>query len=854
MPTRASCAARSQGGTGREPGSHPGVSSGGVADSILWFMRPHSVPFSPAIAAVLLGSAVAAAQEARDYPYRPVPFTQVRIHGGLLGARLETNRRVTVPYCLDKCEETGRIRNFAVAGGLEEGGFEGIYFNDSDVFKVIEGACYTLATRPDPDLRARIDDLVAKIAAAQEEDGYLYTIRTIDPELAARRVGAERFSKLDHSHELYNVGHLYEAAVAHYRATGSRTLLDVALRNADLIARVFGPDRRRDPPGHQEIEIGLVKLYRVTGNPRYLNLARFFLEARGDPEGHRLYGSYSQDHLPVVAQTEAVGHAVRAGYMYAAMADIAALTGDIRYRHALDRLWSDIVGRKTYLTGGVGSRRSGEAFGAPFELPNETAYNETCAAIAQALFEHRMFLLHGEARYLDMLERIVFNAILAGVSLDGDRFFYPNPLACDGVTRFNQGELGRSPWFSCSCCPVNVVRFLPSLPGCFYAVRGDVVLVGLYASGEAVLRAGGRVVRLRQRTEYPWQGRIRIEVSPQTPCELELRLRVPGWARGEPMPGGLYRYLDAGAEAAEAPRLAVNGEPVALELRSGFARIRRTWSEGDRLTLELPMRVRRVVARNEVAADRGRVALERGGIVYCVEAVDHGGRVRDLVLPDAAELRAEHRPDLLGGITVLRGEGLRVARRREGATRTEKTALLAVPYHVWAHRKVGEMAVWLARTEDLAEPLPPPTIASRATPSASHTWRGDTVHALNDQRLPERSSDHSIPRHTFWDHRGTREWLRYDLAEPTRVGAVAVYWFDDEGRGACRTPASWRLLYRDAHGTWRPVKALDPYGTAKDAFQRVRFEPVRTDALRIELALREGFSAGVLEWVVEPAH
>jgi uncharacterized protein len=661
------------------------------------------------VVAALAVSAQAGAADAHaaDYPIRPVPFTAVAIEDAFWSPRLETNRRVTVRHDFAKCETTHRIRNFAVAGGLETGSFEGLFgFNDSDVYKVIEGASYSLRLRPDPDLDEYMDGVIAKIAAAQEGDGYLYTAGTIAT-LAQKPtccVSRPRWSDIASGHELYDLGHLYEAAAAHYQATGKRTLLDVALKSADLLTRVFRPGGRLDPPGHQEVEIGLVKLYRATGERRYLDQARFFLEQRGNAAGHTLYGAYNQDHVPVLEQKEAVGHAVRAGYMYSAMADVGALTGDEAYGRALDSLWDDVVSRKLYLTGGLGARRDNEGYGDDYELPNRTAYAETCAAIAGAMWNHRMFLLHGDAKYLDVLERIVYNGILSGVSLDGERFFYPNPLAADGTRAFNQGQKGRSEWFDCSCCPTNVVRFLPSIAGYVYAQRDRDVFVNLFLAGRSEVSVEGVRVGIRQETRYPWDGKVRITLEPARPVELAVHVRVPGWAQGRPVPSDLYRYADA----TTAPwTLAVNGRPVQPELVKGFAPLRRTWKAGDAIELDLPMGVRRVLSHEKVAADAGRVALERGPVVYCAEAVDNGGRVFNLVLPDDARLEARHRPELLGGVTVVTGRALALLPGEDGrSVVTREQDFLAVPYHVWAHRGDGEMAVWLPRRVSLDFAVP----------------------------------------------------------------------------------------------------------------------------------------------------
>lgn len=661
-----------------------------------------------------LGSACAAsAQDAPpDYPYAPVPFTRVHVEGGFWAPRMDANRTVTGPYCFKKCEETGRIDNFAKAGGLMEGKFEGIYFNDSDVFKIVEGACYTLALQPDPELDAYLDKLITLFAAAQEDDGYLYTARTIDPENPGG-AAKERWGNIMLNHELYNVGHMYEAAVAHFQVTGKRTFLDVAIKNADLIDRTFGPGKREDPPGHEEIEIGLVKLYRATGEERYLRLAKFFIDARGNEQGHKLYGLYFQDHKPVLEQDEAVGHAVRAGYLYSGVADVAALTGEPAYVAAIDRLWANIVGKKLYLTGGIGARHQGESFGDNYELPNRTAYCETCAAIAMALWNHRMFLLHGDAKYLDVLERILYNGFLSGVSMTGDTFFYVNPL--EAVSH------ARSPWFDCSCCPSNVVRFMPSIPGFAYAQREDRLYVGLYIAGTANVDMGGTPVQLRQSTQYPWDGAIRIEVAPEKPAAFALCLRVPDWAQGQPLPSDLYRYLDSTpGEIA----LRVNGEAAPLKVENGFAQIVRTWQARDVVELTLPMPVRRVLCNEAVEANRGRVALERGPVVYCAEGIDNAGHALNIAVPDEAVLEAAYRADLLGGVTAISGKSKALYRTQDGGVEQCEQPFTAIPYYAWAHRGVGEMTVWLARTADVATAAPLPTIASQSTPSALHTHGG----------------------------------------------------------------------------------------------------------------------------------
>jgi hypothetical protein len=624
----------------------------------------------------------------------PISSAAVTLCNGFWQERLETNRQVTLPFVLRMCEESGRIANFAIAGGVctKSAGWldnrgEAYHCRDSDVFKVMEGAAHSLVLHPDPALERSLDDLIALVGRAQEPDGYLYTARTIDP--AAMRAdveGTTRWSHLRRSHELYNVGHLYEAATAHFAATGKRTLLEIACKNADLIDSVFGPNGRRDVPGHQEIEIGLVKLALTTGERRYLHLAKFFLDERGRANGRTLHMGFDhpghqQDHLPVVEQTEAVGHAVRATYMYTGMAAVAAAAGDNEYLAPLRRLWDNVVGRKLYLTGGLGARHRGESFGDDYELPNATAYAETCAAIGNMLWNQQMFLLFGDAKYIDVLELALYNGFLTGVSLVGDAFFYPNPLSFDGVWRFNKGFAGRASWFDCPCCPTNVVRFMASLPGLLYAVDDTRLYVNLFVASVAEAEIAGKRVRLHQETNLPWEGRVRLVIESDDAPEFTLAVRIPGWARYGPAPGDLYRYIDA---ANEPVQIKVNGEVASPPVAKGYVTLRRAWRHGDVVELTAPMAPRRVICHEAVEANRGRTALMRGPLVYCAEAVDNGGETAHLALDDTDHLISAVRPDLLpGGVTVVQSSG--------------RPPITVIPYYAWANRGVGAMDVWLRR-------------------------------------------------------------------------------------------------------------------------------------------------------------
>jgi DUF1680 family protein len=636
----------------------------------------------------------------KDYPIRPVDFTRVQVTDKFWAPKMEINRTATIPFAMKLNEETGRVDNFRKAARLIKGAFQGKRYNDSDVYKVMEGAAYSLLLHPDPGLRKQLDELVGIIAAAQEPDGYLYTTRTIDPKNPAPGAGRERWSDLRQSHELYCAGHMYEAAVAHFLATGDRSFLSVAIKNADLLVRTFGPGKRRGFPGHQEIEIGLSKLYRVTGERAYLDLAKFFLDERGHYFGGEKHGpgdpfavynseTYLQNHKSVIEQTEAVGHAVRAMYMYAGMADVAALGGWPEYVTAIDRLWENVAGKKMYLTGGVGSREDEEGFGADYDLPN-AGYAETCASVGNALWNHRLFLLHGDSKYVDVLERIMYNGLISGVSLDGTRFFYQNPLE-------SAGGYVRSPWFEVACCPPNIARFLPSVPGYFYGMTDDMLYVNLFASSTGKIDIGGaKNVEIVQETNYPWEGTVRIGVNPAWSATFTLALRIPGWARNEAVAGGLYRFADAGEPKV---KIWLNNKPVTPAIEKGYALFKRTWRKGDVVTVSFPMPIRRVVADGRVKEDAGRVALQRGPVVFCLEAADNGADVRDIVLPDGAKLQAFFRPDFLGGVTFIQGKIALTGKGADGKPAAVKRDLFAIPYYSWANRGGGAMAVWLKRSQ-----------------------------------------------------------------------------------------------------------------------------------------------------------
>ena len=643
----------------------------------------------------------ARSQISAGYPITPIPFTSVHVTDQFWGQRLKASREVTIPLAFSKCEETGRYRNFEKAAHPStDYTFRGLVFDDTDVYKTIEGAAYSLQTFPDKRLESYVDSVIAIVATAQEADGYLYTPRTMNPEQKdVHRIGKCRWDKEEQgSHELYCLGHMIEGAVAYYQATGKRKFLDVAIRFADCADRELGngEGKRLIVPEHQIAEMALVRLYLVTGEKRYLRLAKFFLDQRGKEKrsGFWLKDDYDQMHKPVVEQDEAVGHAVRATYMYAGMADVAALTGDSAYIKAVDKIWDNIVSKKMYVTGGIGSTRPGESFGKNYELPNLTAYCETCAAIGNVYLNHRLFLLHGESKYYDVLERTLYNGLLSGVSLGGDSFFYPNPLEADGKYKLNaDNTLERQPWFGCACCPSNICRFIPSVPGYVYAVKDRAVYVNLFMGNDSELKVDGKRLRIRQTTRYPFDGNVRLEISPRGKQQLALKIRIPGWARGEVVPSDLYTFVDKGQTGYTVTLNGVKVEGATME--NGYLTISRVWKRGDVVELDFDMQPRMVRANVQVEADRNMVAVERGPLVYCAEAADNDFDIQGLLFPDNPTFETINRSDMLNGITLLRTQAQALSYDTHGRLQVHDVSLSLIPYYAWNHRGIGKMRVWI---------------------------------------------------------------------------------------------------------------------------------------------------------------
>ena len=649
----------------------------------------------------LLSSVVLCAQS-KDYPIHAVPFTQVALTDNFWLPRIKINADVTIPASFQRCESTGRVKNFVMAAE-HKGKFCTIYpFDDTDIYKTIEGASYSLSLFPNAALKAYIDSLITIIGKAQEPDGYLYTARTINPNDVGPWVGKQRWEKeRELSHELYNAGHLYEAAAAHYLATGEKNLLNIALKNADLVCSVFGtaPDEKKVAPGHEVVEMGLVKLYRITGNTKYLSTAKFFIEQRGHYNGYDSTskdewknGKYWQDDKLVVDQTEAEGHAVRAGYLYSAMADVAALTGDTALLNAIDRIWENEVSKKIYVQGGVGAVGDGERFGENYELPNATAYNETCAAIANVFFNYRMFLLHGDSKYIDVLEKTLYNGLISGVGMDGKSFFYTNAMQIKNSFSHPDMEATRSGWFPCSCCPTNVVRLIPSVPSYVYAQKDNDVYVNLFINGNTTLNVNNKQVQIVQQNNYPWDGDLKFNITPKAATTFNLLVRIPGWARNEANPSDLYQFANASDKKVE---IKINGQPAEYTMQNGYAVLNKTWKKGDVVEVNLPMEVRRVVANENVKDDIGKVALQRGPVIYCAEWVDNNGKAANIIIPNNAMFTTEFKSDLLNGVEVIKSNVPAVVVSNDGShISTVNQSFTAIPYYAWAHRGKGEMMIW----------------------------------------------------------------------------------------------------------------------------------------------------------------
>ena len=737
-------------------------------------------------------------QQSHGYPIDPVPFTSVKVTDAFWGQRLQASRETTIPLAFSKCEETGRYENFVKAANPSDS-YEvgGLAFDDTDVYKTIEGASYLLQTYPDKKLEAYIDSVLVIVKAAQEPDGYLYTSRTMNPKHPHEWAGTERWELVeDLSHEFYNLGHMVEGAIAHYQATGKRNFLDIAIAYADCVCREIGDgaDQVVRVPGHQIAEMALAKLYLVTGEKKYLDQAKFFLDKRGYTTRT---DEYSQAHKPVLEQDEAVGHAVRAAYMYAGMADVAALTGDQGYIDAIDAIWDNIVTKKLYITGGI-----------------------------------------GESKYYDVLERTLYNGLISGVSLDGGGFFYPNPLE-------SIGQHQRQPWFGCACCPSNICRFIPSLPGYVYATKGSDVYVNLFMSNTSNLTVNGKKVQLSQETRYPWNGDIAITVDNNKAKAWTMKVRIPGWVRGQVVPSNLYEYTDGKRLGYS---ITVNGEKVESELQNGYFCINRTWKKGDVVRVHFDMEPRTVKANYKVEADRGRISVERGPIVYCAEWPDNDFDVLSILMNREPKFEVVERPDLLYGLNQLTTDAQVLNYDDNGRLVAEDVKLTLIPYYAWCHRGSGSMAVWLPQELTATRPTMPATLASVSKLDAS--TKTSSLKSIADRLVPKDEFDRSMPYYHWWPAQATTEWMTYEFPEPATIKSSTVYWFDDGPWGGCRVPKWWKVYYMDEAGEWQEVQNPDKYETVKGAANTVNFDPVTTKKVKLEVRQPDDNSAGLFEWEV----
>jgi len=785
-----------------------------------------------AIGIISIGNAANKSQE----PIKQVSFTDVHFTDNFWAPRIETNRTVSIPSAFKECEKNGRFDNFALAGKLITGEHKGDFpFDDTDPYKIIEGASYSLAVKYDKKLDAYLDSVITLIGAAQEPDGYLTTCVTNKCTRLSGWWGKARWEKIN-SHELYNSGHLYEAAVAHFQATGKRTLLNIAIKNADLICTVFGsnPNQIHRPSGHPIVEMALTKLYKTTGNKKYLDLAKYFVVETGrGTDGHRL-SEYSQDYKPILQQDEIKGHAVRAGYLFSGVANVASLTNDTAYFHAITRIWDNMASKKLYITGGIGSRAQGEGFGPNYELNNQTAYCETCAAIANVYWNQRMFLATGNAKYIDVLERALYNGVISGVSLSGNKFFYDNPLE-------SMGQHERQAWFGCACCPGNITRFIASIPTYIYAVQGNTIFVNLYTQSAGKVMIGENEILLNQVSEYPWDGNIKITVNPTKTKSFSVKLRIPGWAEDEPVPSDLYMFT---RKAENGYEILVNEKKMNTSKTNGYVLINRKWKKGDVIELKLPMPVRRIQALAEVKDDQGKLAIQRGPILYCIEGCDQGDKhVFNKYIPENTKIEYTFQKDLLNGVVTLQGTATEIERTTENKLIEKDVPFVAIPYSTWNNRGSGEMAVWIPTSTSFARPTPEPTIASRANCVNNY--------GVNDQWEPTSSNDTSKPYLYWWLKKGTEESVEYAFEQPETVSNVEVYWLDfDHYDGNYRVPESWKLYYKTEE-EWKEVEAKGAYTTMRNAYNSLDFNSVKTLGLRILAKLQKGESGGVIEWKVK---
>ncbi|MCT4646162.1 MAG: glycoside hydrolase family 127 protein [Carboxylicivirga sp.] len=813
--------------------------------------------------ALLLFSNGVLAQEGK---ITPVPFSEVQLNDAFWLPRLKAQKEVLVPFALRKTERA--VENLRKTGTFLEGDTTNLPFPhryiSSDLYKVMEGAAYLLKLEPDPLLEKQLDDIIYIIAKAQQDDGYLYVAHITGvsknaPHWGGAGMGDKPYSHVFHSHELYNMGHMYEGAIAYYQATGKRKWLDVAEKNAQHINKVFfegtseynNGEPVRQSPGHQELELALVKLYRVTNNPLYLEMSRKFLDIRGVsfiPNGEGVNSAeYAQQHKPVTEQAKAVGHAVRAAYMYTGMADVDAASGTASYKKALNAIWHNIVDAKMHITGGLGAIHGIEGFGPEYELPNKNAYNETCAAVGNVFFNYRMFLAEKDARYIDVAEVALYNNALAGVNIDGNKFFYVNPLETDGGA-FNHGHAGRSPWFGTACCPSNIARLIPQVSGMMYATGENSIYCTFYGGNSTQIKLNTGAVEIKQETAYPFYGNIKFTISPEKEHQnFSLNLRIPTWATQQFVPGELYSYTDSNLPQI---KVLVNETPVNYEINKGFAEIDRKWNKNDKVELALPMPVHFNKSIKAVKPNQNRLAVTRGPLVFCAEEVDNKDLVQRFMLTPEENNAISTSSLSIGDLNDILQ--LNVPGKELKDDQLVDANIIYTPYFAWNNRGAGSMIVWTPTKKELLKESANELRGGKFKKvQASHTFSGDDVSAISSADKPENSSDNSIKRWTSWPMKGQEQWIEIELKEKTNLQSIGVYWYNDNG--GVRVPKSWSLEYW--HGThWHkfPIYVTDSYSTFLNQYNVVHpGKEIITEKIRINIQPQKEAAVGVLDIVIE---
>lgn len=798
----------------------------------------------------------------KDYQLKPVPFNQVQLEDQFWLPRLKVQAESTVPHALRETEPAVERLQMCADYLKNNGGPKPKphRFISSDLFKVMEGATYTLMIKPNPQLEKQLDEIIDIIAAAQQDDGYLY-VSHICGNPNPREMGETPYSWVVHSHELYNMGHMYEGAVAYYEATGKDKWLKVAEKSAQHINKVFfvgDPNYNNgkpvmQAPGHEELELALCKLYRATGEKLYLDMAKKFLDIRGVtycPQGEGVMSpTYAQQHRPVIEQEKAVGHAVRAGYLYAGMADVSALTGDMRYAQAAEKIWHDIVDEKMHIIGGLGALHGIEGFGDPYDLPNIDTYNETCAAIANVLFNYRMFLLNQDAKYFDVAEVSLLNNSLAGIGLEGDTFFYVNVLETDGIRQFNHGSGGRSGWFGCACCPSNLARLMPQISGYMYAHTDNEVYITLYGSSQTEIELAEGKVSIKQESNYPFDGKVKLKIETSTNQEFALKLRIPTWAGDQFVPGKLYHYVD---QVRPQWSLKVNGEKVSPSVKKGFATIEREWKKGDTVELDIPMPVHFNKAIDEVKANHNRIAVTRGPLVYCIEQADNGNeKVQKFYIPDTDTSDEIDVKIIKGGL--MQGIVMAPVPAREITAEGSRPATAKmIPYYAWNNRGEDSMIVWVPQTQELAAKSVGSALLTKSKYGevlATHTREGDSVSAIVDGILPSKSSDQAHPRWTSLPFKNRRQDITFTFPETAKVESISIYWYEND-EDHIKVPREWWVDYKTGDGDWKRMEkyVTDFYGLEKDTFNFVRPETaMKCDAIRIGILPQQDHCIGIHE-------